>query len=106
MRAMNCFVTAGTPARSLTEEAAMIASANQNRARRRLLLEMAFKTKICVALRQHLVVDGPVRVVTNSATLAHRLMLEHERPALRRVTLATHFVVRHQRRPAGNDGRP
>ena len=80
-------MAARTPAGAAGEERAVIASADKDAARLRLLLEVAFQTKIRVPLRQHLVVDRAMRIVAGGAALANRFMFENKRPALRSVTL-------------------
>ena len=53
---------------------------------------MASEAKVGVTRDQHLFVDGPMRVMTNGASFAHRLMLEHKRSPLRDVAAATGFM--------------
>jgi hypothetical protein len=62
-----------------------------------LLLEVTLQAKIGAALRQHFVIHRSMRVVTCGATFPHRLMLEHERSALRDMALGAGFLVRGQR---------
>ena len=87
MRAVHCLMAARAPAGASREERAMIAPTDEDFARRGLLLEMALQTKVCVALREHLVVHRPVRIMAGGATFARRLMLEDERTALCNMTL-------------------
>ena len=70
----------------------MIDVADKNSAGFSLLLEMAVQTERCVARDEHSLVDRAVRRMTDDAALAQRFVFEHERPALRGVTLETGFV--------------
>ena len=65
----------------------MIAPADENFARRGLLLEMALQAKVGIPLREHLVVHRSVRIMAGGATFARGLMLEDEWAALRDMTL-------------------
>jgi hypothetical protein len=60
-----------------------------------LLLEMAFQTECLIPLHQHLLVHRTVHGVAGGATLANRLMLEDEWPALRNVALGARISFPH-----------
>ena len=67
----------------------MIASADKDFARFGLLLEMAFQTKVCVPLGEHLVVDRAMRIVAGGAAFADCFVLENKWAALSGVTFCT-----------------
>ena len=83
-------MTTGAPARPLAQTAggAVIGTSDDDSSRR-LLLEMASKTKIRVARDQHLVVHRPVRIVARRAAFADRFVFKNKRPPLSCMTLAT-----------------
>jgi len=70
--------------------------ADENGARGRLLLEMAAQAEGLVARDQQPRIHAAVRVVARRAAFAHRLMLEHERTALRRVAPDADIIGRLQ----------
>lgn len=80
-------MAAGAPAGASREERTVITSTDEDFAGRGLLLEMALQTKVRITLREHLVMDGAMRIVTGGASLAGRFMLEDERTALRDMAL-------------------
>jgi hypothetical protein len=71
-----------------------------------LLLEVALQAQDMIALGQHSWIDRAMRLMTSRAALAHRLMLEHERAALRDVAFAAGLLLCGKRRPATDDGLP
>ena len=90
---MNRLVAAGAPASAPGEERAVIASADEDFSGLSLLLEMAFQTKILVSLREHLVINRPVRIVTGGAAFTNRFVFEHIRSTLGRVALGARVGV-------------
>ena len=74
----------------------MIDVSNENVPGCSLFLEMAFYTKRCIAFVQQALVDGAVRRMADSATLAQRLMLVDKRSALLRVALEAGLVFTHE----------
>ena len=90
-------MTTSTPASPLAEPAGgAVIRASDNDPRRRLLLEMAPKTKIGVARHQHLLVHRPVWIVTRRAALPDSFVLENKRPALCRMALAARVPLGEQ----------
>jgi hypothetical protein len=71
---------------------------NENLSAERRHLRMAFEAEIVVALDEHLVSDGAVRVMTDGAPFAQRFMVEDPRARLLTVTFRAAFV---QARHAG-----
>jgi hypothetical protein len=65
----------------------MVPATNQKGSRGSLLLKVAFQAECLIPLHQHLLVHRAVDGVAGGATLANRLMLEDEWPALRNVAL-------------------
>lgn len=72
--------------------------------RGQLHLEMALQAERCVALEQHARVNGSVRIVAGGATIAQRLVMEHERTFLRHMALEAGVIGAHQRGPAALGG--
>lgn len=88
-------VATGCPASTHLEQGGVINLADKNLApcdTRSLHLGMASKAQVGVALEQELAIDGTVRVVANSATLAHRLMIKDKRLRLFAVALCARFI--------------
>ncbi len=83
----------------------MFLPADENFPSRGLLLKVALQTEHVVALNQHSRVDGAVRLMTGGATLAHRLVLKHERAPLRHVAFSTSVLLRGEGGPAADDRR-
>lgn len=98
-------MTPGRPARPAGEKAGVITTADQNRAGRGLLLEMAFQAQRGVALGEHSLIHRPMRLMTGETALAQRLVLKHVRPALHGVALKTGFVRTRQFGAAALDRR-
>lgn len=71
----------------------MIPSADEHRARCRLLLKVALQAQRRIALRQHLAVNRAMRLVAGGAALPHGLVLKYKRPALRGVAFRAGFVL-------------
>ena len=61
---------------------------------------MAFQAEIVVPIIQHFRVDRTVRLMTNSAAFAHRLVLEDNRLRLLAMTSGTGFILPHHRQTA------
>lgn len=80
---MHRFVASGAPARPARQKRGMIATADQDVTDAGLLLEVALEAEILIPLGQELVIYGAMRIVAARAAFPHRLMLEHERAALR-----------------------
>ena len=97
---MHGFVAAGGPAGSAGEEGSVIAPADLNSSRSRLLLKMALETKILVALNQHPRIDRSVNRMAGGAAFTNRLMLEDEGASLGGVAPAAGFELRGQGRTA------
>ena len=91
MRTVNRFVTPGAPASSATEPAGVFLSADENPSAGGLLLEVALHTKNLITLNEHPRVGRTVSGVASGAAFPDGFVLEHERPALRRVALSTSF---------------
>ena len=73
------------PAGSRTHVAAMVAVGYCDRAGRigrHLLLEVALQAEVGVALGEHLLIGGTVRVVAACATFADGIVFEYERASL------------------------
>ena len=66
-----------------------------------LVLRMASQAKVRVAIDKHFAVDRAMRVVARGATLAHGLVLEHNRARLFTMTLGAAFVESRHRQSAG-----
>ena len=64
------------------------------------LLEVAFEAEVGIAHRKQLGVDAPMGGMASRATFAHRLVLEHIRPALGGMALQTVFLLREHLRAA------
>ena len=79
---MDRFVAARGPAGALLQAQGVVRSANENLAAADLL-EVAPQAQVGVAHLQHLGVDRAMRGMTDGAALTQRLVLEHERTALR-----------------------
>ena len=58
-----------------------------------LRLGMATEAKVGVVVHQQLFINGTVRVVTNRAAFAQRLVFKDERPRLRLVTARATFIL-------------
>ena len=82
---MHRFVATGGPASAARHEARVVLSADEERSPAGLLLKVAFQAKRVIPLHQHLLIHRAVHRVAGGASLAHRFMLEHKRPALRRM---------------------
>src|SRR6476620_1574879 len=87
MRAMNCFMTPGGPARALHDTGGMILGTDDNLAGSALRLKMALQAKVVVALDQHFVIHTAVRVMTCGAAFTDGFVFEDEWSALWRVAL-------------------
>jgi hypothetical protein len=86
-------MAASRPARPLRKEVRVIDISNENMAGYFLLLEMALKAESLVAFIEQSLVDRAVWRMARGATLTHRLVLVHKRPALRSVALKARFVL-------------
>ena len=86
MRSMHGFVAPGGPTRALLHPDRVIGTSDQNPPAPHLL-EMAVEAQIVVSHREHLLVDGTMRVMTGGAAFAHGFVLEDKRAALRRMAL-------------------
>jgi hypothetical protein len=73
----------------------MVAPANQQLAGGRLLLEMAFQAEHLIPSGKHALVYRAMWFMARVAALAKRLMLEHKRAPLTRVTLETGLILPH-----------
>jgi uncharacterized membrane-anchored protein len=62
---------------------------------------MAFQTEIGIPDRQHLGIDGSVRVMAGGAALAQRFVFENVRSSLGRMALQTAIILRKQSGSAG-----
>lgn len=82
---MNSLMASRAPAGAAIQERRVIEITDEDRAGRRLLLVMAAQAKRLVARNQQASVDAAMRIVAGGAAFAHRFMLEHEGPGLRRV---------------------
>lgn len=83
----------------------MIATAYDQNARCRLLLEVTLEAEGGAALGEHLAVHRTVGLVAGATALTNRLVFENERTHLRRVALPTGITLRGQLRAAAPDGR-
>ena len=79
----------------------MIDVSNENLPGCFLFLEMAFQTERRVAFIQQPLIDGAMRGMAYRATLAHCLMLVHERTALLCMTLEAGFISAQERKATG-----
>src|SRR5688572_33121424 len=86
---MDGLVAACRPTGAAGEGTGVIASADHDGAGRSLLLEVAFQAEGGVALGEHPLIDGAVRLVAGVAALAERFVLEDKRPSPRRVAPET-----------------
>jgi len=87
----------GAPAGSLAQAAgsAVVGPADDNSGRR-LLLEVTPETKIGISGDKHLLVNGPVRIVTGRAAFADRFVFKNKWPPLRGVALSACVALRLQ----------
>ena len=69
-----------------------------------LLLEMALEAESCIALREHALIHGAMRLVANETALARRFVFVNVRASLDSVTLKAGLILSHERSAAGNDG--
>ena len=102
---MNRFVTAGAPAGAAIEGSGVVATADQDLTGDGLLLEMALETERGIALGEHLLIDGAVRLVAGQTPFPRGLVFIDKRAALDRMTFEAGFILRHRRCPSGYDGR-
>lgn len=65
-----------------------------------LCLSVAAEAKVRVVVHQQFFIDGPVRVVTNRATLAQSFVLEDKGSCLRLVAAGTTLILPGHRQPA------
>ncbi|MFM1943259.1 MAG: hypothetical protein RI897_2241 [Verrucomicrobiota bacterium] len=93
---MHRLMATSSPTATLRQKTAVIHPANKHLASRTLLLEMTLQTQRRIPLRQQIRIHRTMRPMTRRAPLPHRLMLKYMRPALRRMTLQTPLVQRHQ----------
>src|SRR5688572_22015384 len=100
---MHGFVATGRPAGAATEELRVIASADEDLAHRRLMLEVALQAKRCITLGQKFFVNRTMRPMTCHTTLARRLVLVNIRSTLLCMAPVTRLVVPHERSSAGDD---
>jgi hypothetical protein len=66
---------------------------DENLSREFLLLEMALQAERTISFREHPLVDGSVRRMTDHASFAHCFMFEDEWTVLRRMALEAGFVL-------------
>jgi hypothetical protein len=92
MRAVHRLMAARRPARAALDEGRVIASADHQLTRSRLLLIVALQTQRLVARLEHLVVHRAVRVVAGDAAFTQRLVLEDKRTALRVMTFQARLI--------------
>jgi hypothetical protein len=93
--AVNSHMTTGSPAGAEPDESGMIDVAKKNRrpgAPRHGGLCVAADAEIRVTDRQHLIIDGAVRIVAGGATFTHRRMLKDDRLGLFVMALRAIFV--------------
>lgn len=98
---MHRFMATRRPTGSPAQKARMIAATNGDSSSRSLLLEMAFETKRCVPLQQHLLVHRTMHRMTSRAAFAHRFVLENEGAMLRRVAFGAIVTLRIHRSERG-----
>lgn len=101
VRSVNSRVTTRAPTRPQREIIRVVYLADKNPATRSRHLRMTLEAKIIVRLDQHLRVDRAVRIVTNDATFAHRLMFKDKRPGLIAMASGTGLIESRQPQPAG-----
>ena len=93
LRTMDSFVATGRPTSALRQTSGVIRIANQDPARRGLLLEMALQAQRGIAFREHALIDRAVRRMAGSAALFGSFVVEDKRTALREVALETGSVL-------------
>ena len=103
---MHRFVTTRRPTGAPRQKRRVVLATDINSPVNFLLLKVTLQTKIGIALLEHLGVDRAMHGVAGRAAFAHRFMLKHERPAMRRVTLSARVVFAQQRRAASFDRWP
>jgi hypothetical protein len=92
-------VASGAPARAAAYERGVRSFADENLPTQCGYLRVAFQAEVIIALHEHLVRDGAVRVMADGATFAQRFVVEHHRARLLAMTFRTAFVQpRHARR--------
>jgi len=93
---MHSLVATTGPARALRHPYIVVLIAQIKCSGRGLLLEVALQAEHLVSLRQQLIIDGTMRVVTSHASLAQCFVWEYKRPPLLDVALEADFVLAHQ----------
>lgn len=89
---MNGGVTTCAPTRTATQEGRVRNIANKNISAHRVHLRVTFETKIIVALDEHFVRDGPVRLMTNSAAFTQRFVFVDDQARLFAMALCARFI--------------
>jgi len=95
---MNGVVTTGAPTRAPAQKGSVRNIADENLPAHGMHLRVAFEAKIVVPLEEHLVRDRTVRLMTDYAAFAQRLMLVDHRARLFAMTLRAGFVEARQTR--------
>jgi hypothetical protein len=104
MRAVHRFVAACRPTGTATQERSVIATADEDLAWGRLVLEVALEAEGGVAFSEKLFVHGTMGLVTNEAAFAGGFVFVDERAALDGVTLEAGFIFTHERSSSGDNG--
>ena len=101
VRAMHGSVASGAPAGAAAHKRCVRNVANENLSAERRNLRVTLQAEIVVALHEHLVRDRTVRLMTDGATFAQRLMvIDHWARLLAMAFGAAFIQVRHaDRRP-------
>ena len=89
---MDRLVAAGAPAGAPAQERGVVAPADEELARRGLLLEMALEAEGLIAGNQHSLVYRAMHGVASCAAFPQRFVFKHKRSELRRVALAAGLV--------------
>lgn len=103
MGSVDGLVAAGRPAGAAVDEAGVIAPTDQELAGTRLLLEVALEAQVLIPRPQHLLINGPMRVVAGDATFAGGFMFKHVGTDLLDVALDTGVVQRGETGPTLQD---